>query len=165
MKKYVTVAAGGLLALALTIVAGLGSTSAAPVTRLAIATGGTGGVYFPLGGGLASLLSRNISGITATAEVTPASGGEWLVAHLAEAPAAFHARDVPEAPGREVWVCRPTGAALVLGYVTQRLGLSPIVGYLLAGVIVGPHTPGFAANVELACLSAWDHEEKRPMAA
>jgi CPA2 family monovalent cation:H+ antiporter-2 len=41
-------------------------------------------------------------------------------------------------------------AALILGYVTQRLGLSPIVGYLLAGVVVGPHTPGFVANSELA---------------
>ncbi len=40
--------------------------------------------------------------------------------------------------------------ALVLGYVTQRLGLSPIVGYLLAGVTVGPHTPGFVANQEMA---------------
>jgi CPA2 family monovalent cation:H+ antiporter-2 len=42
------------------------------------------------------------------------------------------------------------GAALVLGYLTQRLGLSPIVGYLIAGVLVGPNTPGFSANVELA---------------
>ena len=33
-------------------------------------------------------------------------------------------------------------AALVCGYVTLRLGLSPIVGYLLAGFVVGPHTPG-----------------------
>src|SRR5262249_16199775 len=41
-------------------------------------------------------------------------------------------------------------AALALGYVTHRLGLSPIVGYLLAGVAVGPHTPGFVANRELA---------------
>src|SRR5688572_2267604 len=41
-------------------------------------------------------------------------------------------------------------AALVLGYVTHRLGLSPIVGYLLAGVAVGPNTPGFVANRELA---------------
>ena len=41
-------------------------------------------------------------------------------------------------------------AALVLGYVTQRLGLSPIVGYLIAGVLVGPHTPGFVSNAELA---------------
>jgi len=40
--------------------------------------------------------------------------------------------------------------ALVLGYVTQRVGLSPIVGYLLAGVVVGPNTPGFVANTALA---------------
>src|SRR5205823_2801896 len=40
--------------------------------------------------------------------------------------------------------------ALALGYVTQRLGLSPIVGYLLAGIVVGPHTPGFVANQPLA---------------
>ena len=42
------------------------------------------------------------------------------------------------------------GAALILGYVTQRLGLSPIVGYLIAGVVVGPHTPGFEANTAIA---------------
>src|SRR3989337_1058706 len=41
-------------------------------------------------------------------------------------------------------------AALVLGYITQRLGLSPIVGYLLAGTLVGPHTPGFVADAALA---------------
>src|SRR5215471_7605098 len=40
--------------------------------------------------------------------------------------------------------------ALVLGYLTHRVGLSPIVGYLLAGVVVGPHTPGFVANPHLA---------------
>ena len=42
------------------------------------------------------------------------------------------------------------GAALVLGYITQRLRLSPIVGYLLAGIAVGPHTPGFTADRALA---------------
>jgi monovalent cation:H+ antiporter-2, CPA2 family len=41
-------------------------------------------------------------------------------------------------------------AALAFGYVTHRLGLSPIVGYLLAGVAVGPHTPGFVADKHLA---------------
>ncbi len=41
-------------------------------------------------------------------------------------------------------------AAVTLGYITQRCGLSPIVGYLLAGVIVSPHTPGFVANSEMA---------------
>jgi CPA2 family monovalent cation:H+ antiporter-2 len=42
------------------------------------------------------------------------------------------------------------GAALVLGYITHRLGLSPIVGYLLAGTFVGPHTPGFVADMAMA---------------
>ena len=41
-------------------------------------------------------------------------------------------------------------ATLILGYFTQRIGLSPIVGYLLAGTVVGPHTPGFVADAALA---------------
>jgi CPA2 family monovalent cation:H+ antiporter-2 len=41
-------------------------------------------------------------------------------------------------------------AALVCGYLTQRIGLSPLVGYLLAGLLVGPHTPGFVADPALA---------------
>ena len=41
-------------------------------------------------------------------------------------------------------------AALALGFVTQRLHLSPIVGYLLAGLIVGPYTPGFVADRTVA---------------
>jgi CPA2 family monovalent cation:H+ antiporter-2 len=40
--------------------------------------------------------------------------------------------------------------ALTFGYITHRLGWSPIVGYLLAGVLVGPHTPGFVADKHLA---------------
>src|SRR2546429_7867861 len=41
-------------------------------------------------------------------------------------------------------------AALALGYLTHRLGLSPIVGDLLGGIAVGPPTPGFVGNRELA---------------
>ena len=40
--------------------------------------------------------------------------------------------------------------ALVLGYITQRLGLSPIVGYLLAGTLLGPNTPGLAVDSAVA---------------
>jgi CPA2 family monovalent cation:H+ antiporter-2 len=40
--------------------------------------------------------------------------------------------------------------ALVFGYLTHLAGLSPIVGYLLAGIAVGPHTPGFVADQSLA---------------
>ena len=48
---------------------------AAPSTtvNLSIATGGTGGVYYPLGGGMANVLSKYLPGITATAEVTGGS--------------------------------------------------------------------------------------------
>ncbi len=42
--------------------------------------------------------------------------------------------------------------ALLFGYLAQKIGLSPIVGYLLAGFIVGPHFPyfPFVADAELA---------------
>ena len=41
-------------------------------------------------------------------------------------------------------------AALVFGYLTQQLRLSPIVGYLIAGLLVGPYTPGYVADRALA---------------
>lgn len=41
--------------------------------NISIATGGTGGVYYPLGGGLASILSKHVPGMQATAEVTGGS--------------------------------------------------------------------------------------------
>ena len=40
--------------------------------------------------------------------------------------------------------------AFVFGAAAQRLRVSPLVGYLLAGVLVGPHTPGFVADQALA---------------
>src|SRR5687767_12091767 len=46
---------------------------AAETVQLSIATGGTGGVYYPLGGGLANILSKAIPGMAATAEVTGGS--------------------------------------------------------------------------------------------
>lgn len=44
-----------------------------------------------------------------------ASDPSWAVEVFAEAPSAFHARDLPDRPGRAVWVCRPDRSALVLG--------------------------------------------------
>ena len=41
--------------------------------QLSIATGGTGGVYYPMGGGLAELINAHVEGYSATAEVTGAS--------------------------------------------------------------------------------------------
>jgi TRAP transporter TAXI family solute receptor len=45
----------------------------AQIKAISIATGGTGGVYYPLGGGLANVLSKEIPGLQATAEVTGGS--------------------------------------------------------------------------------------------
>lgn len=42
------------------------------------------------------------------------------------------------------------GIAFDLGLLAQRLKLSPLVGYLLAGVVVGPFTPGWVADPKLA---------------
>jgi uncharacterized protein len=46
---------------------------AAQAQNLSIATGGTGGVYYPLGGGMAAVLSKYVPGMQATAEVTGGS--------------------------------------------------------------------------------------------
>jgi TRAP transporter TAXI family solute receptor len=59
-----------IVAAALAVAAG---TALAQQKRISIATGGTGGVYYPLGGGLANVLTRAIPGVEATAEVTSAS--------------------------------------------------------------------------------------------
>ncbi len=40
--------------------------------------------------------------------------------------------------------------AFALGAIAQRIRVSPLVGYLLAGVVLGPHTPGFVADQSLA---------------
>jgi CPA2 family monovalent cation:H+ antiporter-2 len=41
------------------------------------------------------------------------------------------------------------GLALVMGFLATRLGVPPIVGYLVAGIVIGPATPGFVADVKL----------------
>ena len=63
MKSKIHIAAALLFAFA----------AGAQAQNLSIATGGTGGVYYPLGGGLAALLSKKVPGMQATAEVTGGS--------------------------------------------------------------------------------------------
>jgi hypothetical protein len=41
-------------------------------------------------------------------------------------------------------------AALLFGVLARRIGLSPIIGYMLGGIAVGPHTPGFVADPDFA---------------
>ena len=42
------------------------------------------------------------------------------------------------------------GFALILGFIAVRLKLPALVGYLIAGVLIGPATPGFVADLELS---------------
>ena len=63
MKSIIRFGAAVMLAMA----------GAAQAQNISIATGGTGGVYYPLGGGLAAVLSKYVPGMQATAEVTGGS--------------------------------------------------------------------------------------------
>ena len=40
--------------------------------------------------------------------------------------------------------------AFIFGSITHRLKMPPLVGYLLAGIAIGPFTPGFVGDVDLA---------------
>ncbi|RYZ80983.1 MAG: sodium:proton antiporter, partial [Moraxellaceae bacterium] len=42
------------------------------------------------------------------------------------------------------------GLAMILGFIAVRLRMPPLVGYLIAGIIAAPTTPGFVADVGLA---------------
>ncbi len=55
------------------LLAGLVFSLGAAAQNISVATGGTGGVYYPMGGGLAAVLSKYVPGMQATAEVTGGS--------------------------------------------------------------------------------------------
>ena len=67
MKRLLALTAG--FAVALSVAAAV----AQQAKQLSITTGGTGGVYYPLGGGFASIIGKNIPNTTAAAEVTGGS--------------------------------------------------------------------------------------------
>lgn len=56
-----------------TLIAAVAAVPAFGQTQLSIATGGTGGVYYPMGGGIAEIINKHVEGYAATAEVTGAS--------------------------------------------------------------------------------------------
>ena len=80
----------GLLVFALAIA----SAQAQVKTRISIATGGTGGVYYPLGGGFAALISKHLPGVEATAEVTTASVDNMKLLHADKIAVALTQSDI-----------------------------------------------------------------------
>jgi CPA2 family monovalent cation:H+ antiporter-2 len=57
---------------------------------------------------------------------------------------------MPHDVGLITTVAAALGLALVLGFLAAHARVPPLVGYLLAGVLIGPATPGFVADVDLA---------------
>lgn len=79
-------------AVALALLAGPGQAQP-KLIRLSIVTGGTGGVYYPLGGGVAAVLSKVLPGVEATAEVTSASVDNVKLVGAGKADIAFTLAD------------------------------------------------------------------------
>ena len=80
-----------VLVLAISLVMGMiGSGLAAERQFLAIATGGTGGTYYPLGGALAQMLSNNVEGLIVTAQTGNASVANCNLISRGQIETAFH---------------------------------------------------------------------------
>ena len=80
---------------------------------LSIATGGTGGVYYPYGGGIAKVLNDNLPGVRASAEVTAASVDNLKLIRDGRADVAFTLADTlaDAVAGRGAFEGRPAAAA------------------------------------------------------
>jgi len=98
----------GPLVFALGVVASC--SGGAPVRFLSIATGGTGGVYYPYGGALAELVTSNLPGVQATAEVTGASVDNLKLMQLGRVDLAFTLADTLAEAVKGTGPFRETGA-------------------------------------------------------
>lgn len=88
---------------------GCGAPSAEP-RYLSIGTGGTGGVYYPYGGGLAKLISDQVPGVQATAEVTGASVDNLKLLQLGRLDLAFTLADTLADAVKGAGAFKETGA-------------------------------------------------------
>ena len=112
MKFRVSLAAAAITAM------GVMGAQAQQAKQLSIATGGTGGVYYPLAGGFGSILAKEIPGVTATAEVTGGSVDNMKLIGAGNADVAFTQVDtaVDAANGRDKFPKKLGIRALVVMY-------------------------------------------------
>ena len=136
--------------------------SAAACTResggaryLSIATGGTGGVYYPYGGGLAKVLNDNLPGVRATAEVTAASVDNLKLIRDGGADIAFVLADTlaDAVAGRGAFEGRPVPArslAVLYSNYTHLVSLASSgirTAADLRGKVVSTGSPGSGTEV------------------
>jgi uncharacterized protein len=107
--------------LGLGVLLAMGSAGAAAqqTKQLSIATGGTGGIYYPLAGGFGTILAKEIPGITATAEVTGGSIDNMKLVGAGNADVAFTQVDtaVDAVNGRDKFPKKLPIRALAVMYV------------------------------------------------
>ena len=145
------------LVVALTVAIVVGAAGFGPVgaqERLSIATGGTGGVYYPYGGAMANLISDYVENTQVTAEVTPASVDNMLLIESGDADLAFVLGDTAydAAQGNEPFtepIAARTLATLYNNYThlvtTDDSGINTIAD--LKGKTVSTGAPGSGTEV------------------
>lgn len=111
-------ALAGCLALSLAAAPACSPPSSSRTTRLSIATGGTGGVFYPYGGGIAKIITENLDQVEATAEVTAASVDNLKFLQRGTSDLAFTMADTAQdaALGRDAFA--DTGAVPVRALAT-----------------------------------------------
>ncbi len=123
-------------------------------TQLAIATGTTGGVYYPLGGGIANILSRTVPGLSATVEVTGGSVGNLQLLGTNRVGMGFSQVDaaVDALRGNDRFKGRPVAVRAIAVLYTNRMqvvttgstGITSMAG--LKGKRVSTGAPGSATE-------------------
>jgi TRAP transporter TAXI family solute receptor len=147
MRIYGVLALGAGLALG-------GTAALAQSKQLSIATGGTGGVYYPLGGGFANILGKEIKGVTATAQVTGGSVANLQLISSGKADIAFSQVDAAwdAINGKDKFPSKLPITALVVMYpnhmhavTVEGTGINKIED--LKGKRVSTGSPGSATEV------------------
>jgi len=160
-----------LLGVIVFLVFGVSSVWAQKPVRLSIVTGGTGGVYYPMGGGMASILSKYIPYVEATAEVTTASVDNCLLVGRGKADLALIMADVgwdayqgrgkfrEKIPLRTVAVLYPNNMHIV---TLEGKGIEKVTD--LKGKRVSTGAPGSGTEVKaLRVLEAYGLDPNKDM--
>jgi uncharacterized protein len=145
-----------LAALALAVTLACGGADGRPSARfLSIATGGTGGVYYPYGGGIAKVLNEKLPSVRATAEVTAATVDNLKLIRDGRADVAFALADTLEdaIKGRGPFEGRPVPAvclAVLYDNYTHIVALASSSIRTVAdlrGKVVSTGSPGSGTEV------------------
>jgi TRAP transporter TAXI family solute receptor len=124
-------------------------------TNIAIATGGTGGVYYPMGGGMANVLSKHVPGVQATARVTGGSVDNLKLIHSGQSELALVMVDaaLDALKGQDKFKGNPVAVRTLMILYPNRMHVVSVAGTGvtkmadLKGKRVSTGSPGSATEV------------------